>query len=197
MIAVACHSGLRSGELAGLDVGQVDFDRGLIFVGQVMTKFGLRPYPKSSSSRRSVPVHPDALALLWPVVADRSADDPAFPAPRGGRLDQSNFLKTVWHPALKRAGIEPVRAYVTRHTFASWLVQDGVPLAEIAHALGHNSLTFVNRYAFLQPDAHGAIRAAWAKASDPRLTHGSDTTHARSSETPGQRDAKESLSEGN
>jgi integrase len=165
-----CHSGLRSGELAGLDVGAVDFDRGLIHVGQVMTKFGLRPYPKSDSSRRSAPVHREALDLLWPVVADRSADDPAFPAPRGGRLDQSNFLKTVWHPALKRAGIEPVRAYVTRHTFASWMIQAGVPEWDIAQALGHRTTSFVHRYAFLKPDAHESIRAAWARVGDAQTT---------------------------
>jgi integrase len=171
MVAVACHSGLRSGELAGLDVGAVDFDRGLIHVGQVMTKFGLRSYPKSDSSRRSAPVHREALDLLWPVVADRSAEDPAFPAPRGGRLDQSNFLKTVWHPALERAGIESVRAYVTRHTFASWMIQAGVPEWDIAQALGHRTTSFVHRYAFLKPDAHESIRAAWARAGDAQMAH--------------------------
>jgi integrase len=165
MLAVACYSGLRSGELAGLDVGHVDFDRHQISVQQVMTKFGLREYPKSETSRRVAPVHPDALALLWPVIADRSADAPCFPAPRGGRLDQSNYLKTVWHPALQRAGIPPVRAYVTRHTFASWLIQAGVPLWDIAQALGHGSLDFVNRYAFLAPGAHEKIRDAWLSAA--------------------------------
>jgi integrase len=69
----------------------------------------------------------------------------------------------VWHPALERADIEPVRAYVTRHTFASWMVQDGVPLWDIAQALGHSSLDFVSRYAFLQPNAHDTIRAAFAR----------------------------------
>ncbi|MPQ99678.1 tyrosine-type recombinase/integrase [Modestobacter sp. I12A-02628] len=164
LVAVACHSGLRSGELAGLDVGAVDFERGLIRVGQVTTPFGLRPYPKTDLSRRSVPVHPDALALLWPLVADRPADAPAFPAPRGGRIEQSNYSRYVWRPALQRAGIEHVRPYVTRHTFASWLVQDGVPLWDIAQALGHSSTAMVSRYAFLAPDAHANIRAAWERA---------------------------------
>jgi hypothetical protein len=53
MLAVACYSGLRSGELAGLDVGHVDFDRHQISVQQVMTKFGLREYPKSETSGTS------------------------------------------------------------------------------------------------------------------------------------------------
>jgi integrase len=195
MVAVACHSGLRSGELAGLDVGKVDFERGLIRVDQVMTKFGLRSYPKSDSSRRSAPVHQDALDLLWPVVADKPASAPVFPAPRGGRLDQSNFLKTVWHPALERAGIEPVRAYVTRHTFASWMIQAGVPEWDIAQALGHRTTEFVHRYAFLKPDAHESIRAAWSRARDAHATHGSGDGSAGSGETAGQRDMERSFYE--
>lgn len=171
-VAVACNTGLRSGELSGLDVGHVDFDRELVRVEQVMTKYGMRSYPKSESSRRVVHCPAEALELLWPTVADRASSAPCFPAPRGGRLNQSNFLKTVWHPALRRAGIEPVRAYVTRHTFASWAVQAGVPLAEIAHALGHSSLEFVNRYAFLQPEAHNAIRAAFARRRGAQVAHG-------------------------
>lgn len=186
MIAVACNTGLRSGELAGLDVRHVDFDRQLVRVEQVMTKFGMRAYPKSDASRRSVHCPQEALDLLWPVVADRAAGSPCFPAPRGGRLDQSNYLKTVWHPALDRAGVEQVRAYVTRHTFASWMVQAGVPLWDIAQALGHNSLTFVNRYAFLAPDAHDSIRAAFARRRDPQPPHGAQGVAEVGRESAGQ-----------
>ncbi|MGZ6776910.1 MAG: tyrosine-type recombinase/integrase [Blastococcus sp.] len=186
MVAVACNTGLRSGELSGLDVRHVDFDRQLVHVEQVMTKFGLRDYPKSQASRRTVHLPDEAAELLWPTVADRRPAAPAFPAPRGGRLDQSNFLKTVWHPALERAGIEPVRAYVTRHTFASWAVQAGVPLWDIAQALGHNSLEFVNRYAFLQPNAHDAIRAAFARRRGAWVAHDEDRRTGAGRETAGQ-----------
>jgi integrase len=171
MIAVACNTGLRSGELSGLDVGHVDFDRQLIRVEQVMTKFGMRPYPKSESSRRTVHVPQEALDLLWPVIADRSADAPVFPAPRGGRLDQSNYpedgVASGAAAGRDRAGPR------LRHPahLRLWMVQDGVPLWDIAQALGHNSLQFVNRYAFLQPDAHDAIRAAFAKRRGAPVAH--------------------------
>ena len=186
-VAVACNTGLRSGELNGLDVRHVDFGRQLVSVEQVMTKFGMRSYPKSDASRRTVHVPPEALELLWPTIADSDPAAPCFPAPRGGRLDQSNFLKTVWHPALRRAGIEPVRAYVTRHTFASSMVQAGVPLWDIAQALGHSSLEFVNRYAFLAPDAHDAIRAAFARTRGARVAHDASGEPLEGYESRGQR----------
>jgi integrase len=36
-----------------------------------------------------------------------------------------------------------------RHTFASWLVQNGAELGEVSAALGHSSLTMTTRYAHL------------------------------------------------
>ncbi len=54
--------------------------------------------------------------------------------------------------ACTRAGIAPVSPHTFRHTFASWLVQKGVPLFVIAKLLGHRSTAMVERhYGHLAP----------------------------------------------
>lgn len=68
-------------------------------------------------------------------------------------------IKSSYQRARKLAGLEDVRFHDLRHTFASRLVQGGVPLYEVMHLTGHKSLTMVQRYAHLAPDfQESAIR---------------------------------------
>lgn len=173
LVGVGCFVGLRPGELAGLDVGYIDFRRQLIRVEQVMTPKGLRAYPKTDDSLRSVPFPDEVGQLLWAAVADRADDEPAFPAALGGRVWWSNWAVGVWAPALRRAGVRPARPYIMRHTAASWMVQDGLPKEDIADMLGHAGERLVKLYAHLGPHAHDRIRAVWAsRSADPRMAHG-------------------------
>lgn len=66
------------------------------------------------------------------------------------------------HPALKEAGLAGTGATIhnLRHTYASWLVQDGVPLARVAALLGHASITTTEIYAHLAPTTHADVEAA-------------------------------------
>jgi integrase len=162
-VGLGCFSGLRPGEMAGLDVEHLDLDRNLVRVQQVMTRYGLRAYPKNSASQRWVPFPQEVAALLWRWVGDR-ASGPVFVSPEGARLDDRNFARRVWAPALKEAGVPACRVYVMRHTAASWLAQAGVSSDEIADILGHSSTRITSSvYRHMRPDQHDRVRAAWAE----------------------------------
>jgi len=60
--------------------------------------------------------------------------------------------KNGFDAARRRSGIEDIRFHDLRHTFASRLVQGGVPLYEVMSLTGHKSLEMVQRYAHLAPD---------------------------------------------
>ncbi|HAZ6610848.1 site-specific integrase [Escherichia coli] len=60
--------------------------------------------------------------------------------------------KTSWLSACRRAGIEDFRFHDLRHTWASWLIQSGVPLSVLQEMGGWESIEMVRRYAHLAPN---------------------------------------------
>lgn len=55
----------------------------------------------------------------------------------------------AWNTACRRAGIEDFRFHDLRHTWASWLIQSGVPLSVLQEMGGWESIEMVRRYAHL------------------------------------------------
>ena len=55
----------------------------------------------------------------------------------------------AWNTARIRAGLPDVRIHDLRHTFASTLVNQGVPLYEVQKLLGHAQIRTTERYAHL------------------------------------------------
>lgn len=70
----------------------------------------------------------------------------------GGVLRDVATIKAIINKARQKAGLEGVRFHDLRHTFASRLVQGGVPLYDVMHMTGHKSLSMVQRYAHLAPE---------------------------------------------
>ena len=62
------------------------------------------------------------------------------------------IYKTSFDKARLKSGLDDVRFHDLRHTFASRLVQGGVPLYDVMHMTGHKSLEMVQRYAHLAPE---------------------------------------------
>jgi integrase len=68
-------------------------------------------------------------------------------------------FKSSFDKARVKARIEDFRFHDLRHTFASRLVQGGVPLYNVMHLTGHKSLEMVQRYAHLAPEFQEAAIA--------------------------------------
>ncbi|MFG6277969.1 tyrosine-type recombinase/integrase [Microbacterium sp. 5K110] len=157
-------TGIRWGELAGLHIHNLDLRRGFVTVADVTDGREIKPYPKGRRIRR-VPVLQwavDELDVPEPTgcgLPHRHGKCPSgllFPAVQGGARDDRNFSQRILIPALKAAGLGDlgISLHDLRHTYASWLAQDGVPLGRIADLLGHASITTTEIYAhFLQPEA--------------------------------------------
>jgi integrase len=100
--------------------------------------------------------------LSWrDCCPDSSPSAFVFASPvTGGRLDN---IKKAWTTVLKAANIKNFRFNDLRHTFASRLAMNGVPLAAIQKAMGHTKIEMTLRYAHFSEDS---IEAA-VKTLDP------------------------------
>jgi integrase len=71
-----------------------------------------------------------------------------------GRWDT---YRSAFERAVEIAKIDDFHFHDLRHTFASWLVMAGRPIAEVKELLGHATLAMTMRYAHLAPER---LRAA-------------------------------------
>jgi integrase len=145
----AVLTGLRQGNVIGLEWSQVDLDRKFAWV-----------HPDQAKARRAigVPLNGEAVALLRRQ-------------PRGQQRvfgSLTPITSRVWARALKRAGLADFRWHDIRHTWASWHVQRGTPLHALQELGGWESAEMVRRYAHLAP-SHLALyaNAVGTSASQP------------------------------
>ena len=74
-------------------------------------------------------------------------------------------VKTALRTACKLAGVEPISAYVTRHTAASWLVARGLPTRMVADFIGTGEQMILSHYGHLHPNYQNeAARAIGRRA---------------------------------
>lgn len=175
LVDFACHVGLRWGELTGLDGEHVDFLRKRVTVSRVLTRDGLREYPKSKRAHRVVPIPAHLIEPMSALLVGRPRDALVFTSPTGKQLDTHGWRRRVWIPALEDAKVPYAPPHTMRHTAASWLVMAGVDLYRVQGLMGHESYATTQRYAHLAPDAEDRILDAWDALDEPRDapgTHG-------------------------
>lgn len=59
----------------------------------------------------------------------------------GGPQHRGTFHRHVWTPAVRAAGLEPLRPHDLRHTFVSLLVTAGANVKQVSTWAGHSSVT--------------------------------------------------------
>lgn len=170
VIVLAAGSGLRQGELFGLDLERIDWlTRSVVVDRQLTSPIKGEPYlapPKSKASIRRVPVADAVLAELSEHVREYPPGEGfLFTNAAGAPLRRTRFDE-VWRSALRRsADALPanVKFHDLRHYFASLLIRQGASVKAVQASLGHASATTtLDTYGHLWPDDDERVRAAVA-----------------------------------
>jgi integrase len=177
IVSLALATGMRRGELCGLQWGDIDLDAATLRVERSVeeTRAGLRVKPpKTKRGRRNITLPPEAVAILRAHkvkllelrlvlgLGTITADTLVFSTVEGGLLSPDN-LSRDWGRVSKAKGLPRVSFHALRHTHASVLIRKGVDILTISRRLGHYkpSIT-LDTYGHLIGGADAAAAAAIA-----------------------------------
>jgi len=144
MLELFYSSGLRLGELAGLNVMDLDFDQALVKVRGKGRKE--RIVPVGAPARK---VLQEYLAKTREVRKKTSQDvfnSPLFLNLRGARITARSIARIVDEATKKSKIGRKISPHALRHTFATHLLNAGADLRSIQELLGHESLSTTQKY---------------------------------------------------
>lgn len=161
LVRGALLTGCRYGELCAMRVADFNADAGIV---TVRTSKANKP--------RHVVLADEGRHLFATLTAGKAGDQPLFIRPDGGVWGKSHQLRPMVD-ASRRAGIVPaISFHVLRHTHASQLAMQGVPMGVIAEQMGHADTRMTEKhYAHLSP----SYVADTIRAHFPALGIGGDT----------------------
>ncbi|MEH6566625.1 MAG: site-specific integrase [Halopseudomonas sp.] len=141
---VRFFTGMRTGEIDGLQWQFVDFERRQILVRQSLVREEL-VYTKNDGSFRSIDMSGPVYEALLEQKKATGAFDFVFCSRNGSPLLHRNVTQRVWYPLLRHLGLRERRPYQTRHTAATlWLAAGEAP-EWIARQMGHTTTEMLFR----------------------------------------------------
>lgn len=156
--ATAAGTGMRSGELCGLRMQDVDLSKGIISIRRSAWE-GKEQTPKTRSAVRKIGIDASLVRILREHIGQREVGY-VFQARNGQPLRESNIIRRELHPVLKTLGIPKCGLHAFRHGRVSFLVENNVPLPMIRLWIGHGSDKMVARYTHARPEFHANVIAS-------------------------------------
>jgi integrase len=167
LLRTAIYTGLRLGELLGLQ--WQDVDGNVLHVRRQWALVGEVTEPKTRKGLRRVPLSPDLVALLRRHrMASRFSQetDFVFASRAGTPLQHRNVQRRGFELARDKAKLpETLTFHDLRHAFASLAAHRGVPLTVLSEVLGHADTSITQRvytHLYGREQAEEAFRAAMA-----------------------------------
>jgi integrase len=164
-------TGLRPGEALGPRWRDIDLDQATLSVRQAVVvlpaKDGekARPViqePKSKAANRTIDLDPATVAALR-VHKDRQTfkrkgaafwedHDLVFCTGNGRILNPNNVLRN-FEANVERSGVPKIGVHDLRHTHATWLLFDGIPVTLVSKRLGHAKVSItLDTYSHILPE---------------------------------------------
>jgi integrase len=177
LIVVGAATGMRRGELLALQWADLDWDKGVLEVSKSLeeTKQGLRVKSTKSGESRRFFIPANVLDVLREHQRDQQRDrekygadyanlDLIFARPDGHYYNPDKLGVRV-RRAMQASGLHGVSLHSLRHSHASELLSQGVPITAVAERLGHASPNItLSIYSHALPADNQAAAKLWNDA---------------------------------
>lgn len=147
MILTALRTGMRQGELKGLQWSSIDWENRTITVRHSLCDYTRQLGSPKSNKIRTIPMDTDVYEALF----KRKKETGYVFLDSKKRPFESHGLEKELREVRYKAGLRPIGWHTLRHSFATLLAIKGVPLHLVQKLLGHSSISTTMRY------AHGAL----------------------------------------
>ncbi len=157
LYVLAITTGMRQGELLGLQWTDLDLDSGALRVRRTVYNGRVHP-PKTKKGKRSITLTNEAVAALG---SHEKIGEWVFSTRTGNAISCQNLNYRSFKPLLKQAGLPNIRFHDLRHTAATLLLTKGVHPKIVQEMLGHSSISItLDTYSHVLPNIQGeAVKA--------------------------------------
>ncbi|MEH6388475.1 MAG: DUF3596 domain-containing protein [Pseudomonas profundi] len=168
-------TGMRTGEIDGLQWQYVDFERRQILVRQALVNDEL-VYTKNDGSFRTIDMSGPVYEALQSQHQATGEFEYVFCTRNGKPMAHRNITQRVWYPLLRHLGLRKRRPYQTRHTAATLWLASGEAPEWIARQMGHTTTEMLFRvYSRYVPNLTRRDGSAMERLLMSELNHASQT----------------------
>jgi integrase/recombinase XerD len=171
-------TGLRISELAGLSMGDLNLDGGLLIAFGKGSKERVVPFGRFADEALRAWLGPGGRAAMAPARWARRDDEEAvFISTRGRRMSRQAAWAVVRGHATRAGLADKVSPHVLRHSCATHMLDHGADIRVVQELLGHASITTTQVYTKVSQErlrraydqAHPRARARRGEAGRPAL----------------------------
>lgn len=155
IVTMLLYTGMRRGELCGLEWDDVDMQHALIDISKTTQYLPGRGVfnddTKTKSSRRVIKVPPEVIDILCEhkaeqakarlLIGDRWQNSGKIFTQRNGNPINPDTISKWFGDFIKRHDLPPIHLHSLRHTNATLLIASGADLRTVSKRLGHSNMT--------------------------------------------------------
>jgi integrase len=175
LFTLFCYYGFRMTECLALQRSDIDTVNKTISVRQIIsrkTEFDVPIFttPKTKRSIRTLTLVPGVAELIPSRLAPQ---DFLFPGRRGSPVMGEIVVRRKARKYAKMAGLPPIKVHEFRHSCASNLIKEGIPLRIVARWLGDTEGTILSYYSHLFPNEENSVGTFFTSHPIAKPTSGS------------------------